>query len=52
MYKEDLALDNLQCLIFNKKTTKPNLIYLTYIYKEDLALNCLQVLICDKIHLY
>ena len=35
MYKEDLALDNLQWLICHK--TKPNQII--YMYKDDLALN-------------
>ena len=40
MYKEDLALNNLQWLICYK--TKPNPIYLIYMYKEDLALNNLQ----------
>ena len=36
MYKEDLALNNLQCLICHKtKPPKPNLIYLIYMYKED-----------------
>ena len=38
MYKEDLALNNLQWLICPK--TQPNqIIYLIYIYKEDFALN-------------
>ena len=46
MYKEDLALDNLQWLICHK--TQPNPIYLIYMYKEDLALNNLQWLICHK----
>ena len=46
MYKEDLALNNLQGLICQK--TQPNPIYLIYMYKEDLALNNLQVLICHK----
>ena len=46
MYKEDLALNNLQWLICHK--TKPNHIYLVYMYKEDLALNNLQWLICHK----
>ena len=45
MYKEDLALNNLQCLI---NQTKPNLIYLIYMYKKDLASNNLQWLICHK----
>ena len=44
MYKEDLALNNLQWLICHE------VIYiLTYKYKEDLALNNLQWLICRKI---
>ena len=46
MYKEDLALNNLQWLICHK--TKPNHIHLIYMYKEDLALNNLQWLICHK----
>ena len=46
MYKEDLALNNLQWLIWHK--TKPNHIYLIYMYKEDLALNNQQWLICHK----
>ena len=46
MYKEDLALNNLQRLMCHK--TKPNPIYLIYMYKEDLALNNLQWLICHK----
>ena len=47
MYKEDLALNNLQWLICHK--THPNqIIYLIYMYKEDLALNNLQWLICHK----
>ena len=46
MYKDGLALNNLQWLICHK--TKPNLIYLTYKYKEDLALNNLQWLIYHK----
>ena len=52
IYKEDLALNDLQWLICQK--TKPNqtksyisYIYI-YIYKEDLALNNLQWLICHK----
>ena len=48
MYKEDLALNNLQWLICHKTQTKPNHIYLIYICKEDLALNNLQCLICHK----
>ena len=44
MYKEDLALNNLQWLICHK--IQPNqIIYLIYMYKEDLALNDLQWLI-------
>ena len=35
MYKEDLALDNLQRLICHK--IQPNHIYLIYVNKEDLA---------------
>ena len=42
MYKEDLALNNLQWLICHKTPTKPNHIYLLFMYKEDLALNNLQ----------
>ncbi len=38
MYKEDLALNNLQCLIYHKTQTN-QIIYLIYMYKEDLALN-------------
>ena len=50
MYKEDLALNNLQWLICHKTPTKLNAIYLIYIYiyKEDLAFNNLQWLICHK----
>ena len=48
MYKEALALNNLQWLICHKTKTKPNPIYLIYMYKEDLALNNLQRLICHK----
>ena len=44
MYKEDLALNNLQWLICYK--TKPNQIL--YVYKKDLALNDLQLLMCHK----
>ena len=48
MYKEDLALNNLQWLICHK--TQPNQIMYIFIhmYKEDLALNNLQWLICHK----
>ena len=50
MYKEILALNNLQWLICRK--TKPkqtkSYIYLIHMYKEDLALNNLQGLICYK----
>ena len=46
MYKEDLALNNLQWLICHK--TQRNHICLIYMYKEDLALNNLQWLICHK----
>ena len=38
MYKEDLALNNLQWLICHKTQTN-QIIYLIYMYKEDLALN-------------
>ena len=51
MYKEDLALNNLQWLICHKTKPNPtqsNPIYLIYMYKEDLALNKLQWLICHK----
>ena len=48
MYKEDLALNNLQWLICHKTPTKPNHIYLIHMYKEDLALNNLEWLICHK----
>ena len=44
-YKEDLALNNLQLLIY--QTTKPNK-YLVYMYKEDLVLSNLQWLMCHK----
>ena len=46
MYKQDLALNNLQWLISHK--TKPNPIYLICMYKENLELNNLQWLICHK----
>ena len=52
MYKEDLALNNLQWLIFHKtQPTKAKHIYLICMYKEDLALNNLQWLICHKTQL-
>ena len=44
MFKEDLALNNLQWLICDK-TIKTNYIYLIYMYKEDLVINNLQGLI-------
>ena len=47
MYKEDLALNNLQWLIGHKNQTK-SYIFNIYMYKEDLALNNLQWLICPK----
>ena len=46
LYKEDLALNNLQGLICHK--TKLNHIYLIYLYKEDSALNNTHALICHK----
>ena len=47
MYKQYLALNNLQWLIHHK--TQPNqIIYLIYMYKQYLALNNLQWLICHK----
>ena len=48
MYKESLALNNLQWLICHRTQPIPNDIYLTYTYKEGLVLNNLQWLICDK----
>ena len=48
MYKEDLALNNLQLLIYHENPAKPNPIYSIYVYKEDLLLNNLQWLICYK----
>ena len=45
MYKEDLALYNLQWLMCHINQIKP---YIFDIYKEDLALNNLQWLICHK----
>ena len=38
MYKEDLALNYLQCLICHKIQPE-QIIYLIYLYKENLALN-------------
>ena len=49
MYKEDLALNNLQWLICHKSQQNQITIYLIYMNKEDLALNNLQWLICHKI---
>ena len=46
MYKEYLALNNIQWLIYHQ--TKPYPIYSIYMYKEDLALDNLQWLICHK----
>ena len=49
MYKDDLALNNLQRLLCHKtqpNPTQPNPMYLIYISKHDLALNNLQLLIC------
>ena len=47
MYKEDLALNNRQWLIYHK--IQPNqIVYIIYVYKEDLALNNLQWLIYHK----
>ena len=51
MYKKDLALSNLQCLICHKtqpNQTKPNHIHLIDTYQKDLALSNLQWLICHK----
>ena len=49
MYKEDLALSNLQWLICHKTQPKRIIyIYIIYMYKEDLALSNLQWLICHK----
>ena len=48
MYKEDLALNNLQWLICHK--IKPNqILYIWYMNKKDLALVNLQWLICHEI---
>ena len=38
MYKEDLALNNLQWLICHK-TQSNQIIYLIYMHKDDLVLN-------------
>ena len=47
MYKEDLALNNLQWLICYKTQPKQN-IYLIYMYKKGLTLNDPQWLRCHK----
>ena len=47
MYKEVLALNNLQWLMCHKTQTN-QIIYIMYMYKEVLALNNLQWLICHK----
>ena len=44
MYKEDLALYNLQWLVCHK-TQSNEIIYLIYMYEKDLTLNNLQWLI-------
>ena len=46
MYEYDLALNNLQSLIYHK--TQPDHIYLIYMYEEDLALKNLQGWIYHK----
>ena len=46
MYKDDLALNDLQWLICHK--TQQNQIIYIYIYDEDLALNNLQWFIYHK----
>ena len=48
MYKEDLALNNLQMIDMPLNQTKPNHLHLIYMQKDDLALNNLQWLICHK----
>ena len=49
MYKEDLALNNLQWLICHKTQPNQSYIFNIYIYyKEDLALNNPQWLISHK----
>ena len=47
MYKEDLALNNLQWLICHKTQSNQIIYILIYMYKEDLALNNLQSLILN-----
>ena len=47
IFKEDLALNNLQWLICHK-TQLNQITYLIYMYKNDLALNNLQWFICHK----
>ena len=47
MYKEDLALNNLQLLICHK-TQQNKIVCIQYIYKRDLALNNLKWFICHK----
>ena len=44
MYKQDLALNELQCLICHKPNQTKSYIF----SKEDLSLNSLQWLICHK----
>ena len=48
MYKQDLALDNLQWLICCKTQPNQTKSYLIYMDKEDLALNILQWLMGHK----
>ena len=48
MYKQDLALNNLQGLIWYKTQTTNKHAYLINMYKQDLALNNLKGLICHK----
>ena len=48
MYKQDLALNNLQWLLRHKTQKKKNHIYLMYMYKQDLALNNQQWLLRHK----
>ena len=47
MYKEDMALNNLQGW-YAIKPNQTKHIYLIHKYKEDMALNNLQGLICQK----